>query len=90
VTCDTISGFFVTDIGENADIGGGNNPDGVRDRDGASGTETKQYCRLWPGSGLEASAHHHCSGSQRRASVAGDPDMILTEFHRNQKKGGKK
>jgi hypothetical protein len=31
VTCDTISGHFVTDIGENADIrvGGGNNPDAV-------------------------------------------------------------
>ncbi len=27
VTCDTISGHYVTDIGENADIGGGNNPD---------------------------------------------------------------
>jgi hypothetical protein len=27
VTCDTISGHFVADIGENADIGGGNNPD---------------------------------------------------------------
>jgi hypothetical protein len=27
VTWDTISGHFVTDIGENADIGGGNNPD---------------------------------------------------------------
>jgi hypothetical protein len=31
VTCDTISGHFVTDIGENADIGGGNNPDGHQD-----------------------------------------------------------
>jgi hypothetical protein len=28
VTCDTISGHYVADIGENADIGGGNNPDG--------------------------------------------------------------
>ena len=28
MTCDTISGHFVADIGENADIGGGNNPDG--------------------------------------------------------------
>ncbi len=30
VTCDTISGHFVTDIGETADIGGGNNPDGTQ------------------------------------------------------------
>jgi hypothetical protein len=31
VTWDMISGFFVADIGENADIGGGNNPspDGI-------------------------------------------------------------
>ena len=27
MTFDTISGYFVTDLGENADIGGGNNPD---------------------------------------------------------------
>jgi hypothetical protein len=27
VTWDLISGYFVADIGENADIGGGNNPD---------------------------------------------------------------
>jgi hypothetical protein len=30
VTWDMISGFFVADIGENADIGGGNNPDEMR------------------------------------------------------------
>jgi hypothetical protein len=29
VTWDMISGHFVAVIGENADIGGGNNPDGV-------------------------------------------------------------
>ncbi len=31
VTWDMISGHFVADIGENADIGGGNNPDGHHD-----------------------------------------------------------
>jgi hypothetical protein len=30
VTCDMMSGHFVADIGENADIGGGNNPDVVQ------------------------------------------------------------
>ena len=36
MTCDTISGHFVTDIGENANIGGGNNPDEVATRPGDS------------------------------------------------------
>ncbi len=55
MTCDTISGQYVTDIGENSDIGGGNNPDA----DGRSRSVT-----------VPVPGHRDCDPGQRLSEAA--------------------